>query len=43
MPSAAKFLQKSLELEEINYGSKDKRTLSTKETLDNLKKYLKFF
>ena len=38
MPSAAKFLKKSLEFEELNYGAKDKRTLATKETLEELKK-----
>ena len=38
MPTAAKYLQCSLELEEINFGRTDNRTLSTKETLDNLKK-----
>jgi len=32
------FVKKSLDFEEMNYGVKDKRTLATKETLDELKK-----
>lgn len=38
MPNAAFYLQKSLEIEEANYGRKHARTIHTKETLDNLKK-----
>jgi hypothetical protein len=38
MPNAAKFLLKSLQFEELNYGTKDKRTLATKATLEELKK-----
>lgn len=32
------FLIKSYELEELNYGPRHKKTLSTRGTLDNLKK-----
>ena len=38
MPNAAFYLQKSLEIEEANYGRKHERTQHTRETLDNLKK-----
>ena len=38
MPNAAQYLLKSLQFEELNYGPKDKRTLATKETLEELKK-----
>lgn len=38
MPNAAFYLQKSLEIEEANYGRKHARTIHTRETLDNLKK-----
>lgn len=38
MSQAVKYLQKSYDLEELNYGKADKRTQVTKETLDKLKK-----
>ena len=39
MQNGAKYLQKSIECEELNYGKNDKRTLASKQTLENLKKY----
>ena len=42
MQKAAEYLQKSIYCEELNYGKNDKRTLLSRETLENLKKYLLF-
>jgi phosphotransacetylase len=39
MPNATRHLQKSYQIEKLNYGVNNKKTLKTLETLQNFKKY----